>query len=267
MKEASGTPYWGKVVGTMAGLAAGPWGALLGLVLGHQFDRGYARYADRSGAAQLDRLPGPYARALFRTMGFLAKADGRVSEDEIRAARRLMHRLGLDPADTRKAMNWFTSGKESSFPLHTVLAELRRETRSRAELRGLFVQLLLEVALSKGSLHRRERAILWTICSELGIGRVELAQLEAMLRAQRGFRRSAAGSADAARLARAYEVLGVNGSSTNAEIKQAYRRLMNRNHPDKVSGSGDAAALLTAQQRTREIRSAWDMLKTRRSIR
>ena len=267
MKEASGTPYWGKVLGTMAGLAAGPWGAVVGLVLGHQFDRGYARYAGRSGTARLDRLPEAYVRALFCTMGFLAKADGRVSEDEIRSARTLMHRLGLDPAGTKQAMNWFTSGKEPSFPLHTVLGELKRETRSREELRGLFVQLLLEVALSKGSLHRRERTILWTICSELGIGRVELAQLEAMLRAQRGFRRSAAGNADAARLARAYEILGVNGSSTNAEIKQAYRRLMNRNHPDKVAGTGDAAMLLAAQQRTREIRSAWDMLKTRRSIR
>jgi DnaJ like chaperone protein len=127
--------------------------------------------------------------------------------------------------------------------------------------------LLMEMALSKSALHRRERNVLWTICSELDIGRVELAQLEAMLRAQRGFRKSAAGSADAARLAQAYEVLGVNGSSTNAEIKQAYRRLMNRNHPDKLGGSGDAAALLAAQRRTREIRSAWDMLKTRRSIR
>lgn len=267
MKEASGTPYWGKVVGTMAGLAAGPWGAVVGLVLGHQFDRGYARYSDRLKVMRLDRLPRPYVRALFRTMGFLAKADGRVSEEEIRAARKLMHRLGLDPAETRVSMEWFTSGKEPAFPLQEVLRELRRDTRNRVELRGLFVQLLLEMALSKSSLHRRERTVLWTICSALDIGRVELAQLEAMLRAQRSFRKSAAGSADAARLERAYAVLGVDGSSTNAEIKQAYRRLMNRNHPDKLAGSADAAALLAAQQRTREIRSAWDMLKTRRSIR
>ncbi|HEX2139724.1 MAG TPA: co-chaperone DjlA [Woeseiaceae bacterium] len=267
MKEASGTPYWGKVVGTMAGLAAGPWVALVGLVLGHQFDRGYARYTERLAVTRHDRLPPGFVRALFRTMGFLAKSDGRVSEEEIRAARKLMHRLGLDPAETRAAMEWFTSGKAPSFPLHDVLRELRRDTRNRAELRGLFVQLLMEVALSKNSLHRSERAALWSICNELGIGRVELAQLEAMLRAQRGFRKSAAGSADAARLSRAYEILGVNGSATNAEIKQAYRRLMNRNHPDKLGNAADAAALLQAEQRTREIRTAWDMLKTRRSIR
>ena len=42
--------------------------------------------------------------------------------------------------------------------------------------------------------------MIWTICTELDIGRVELAQLEAMIRAQKGFKRSPAGDADAARV-------------------------------------------------------------------
>jgi DnaJ like chaperone protein len=127
---------------------------------------------------------------------------------------------------------------------------------------------LLEVALSKKSLHRRERAALWTICSELDVSRVELAQLEAMLRAQMGFRRSAAGGADTERVTSAYAVLGVNRSSTNEEIKKAYRRLMNKNHPDKLAGAASDNALATAAaKRTREIRGAYEMLKARRSIR
>lgn len=203
MKEEVRTPYWGKVVGTIAGFAAGPWLALVGLVLGHQFDRGFARHAAGSSPERLHRLPRSFVRAVFQTMGFLAKCDGRVSEEEIRAARVLMHRLGLDPAETRQAMDWFGDGKLPSFPLHETLRELRRETRSRSELRALFLRLLLEVALSKNALHRRERAAIWTICMELDIGRVELAQLEAMLRAQKGFRRSAAGGADAERVERA----------------------------------------------------------------
>lgn len=269
MKEEIRKPYWGKVVGIVAGLAtAQPWFALAGLVLGHQFDRGFARHGASAASRQLDRLPRAYVRALFRTMGYLAKSDGRVSEEEIRAARALMHRLALDPAATRQAIDWFEDGKKPSFPLQEVLRELEAETRNHAELRGLFVRLLMEVALSKSSLDGRERAAIWTISRELGIGRVELAQIEAMQRAQKGFRRSAAGGIDAARLDRAYAVLGVDKSSTNAEIKKAYRRLMNKNHPDKLSGGAvDADVLVAAHQRTREIRGAWDMLKTRRSIR
>ena len=265
------TPYWGKLAGVMAGLATGRvWLALIGLIVGHQFDRGLAgrgsghRKADDRAA----QVPAEFVRSLFQTMGFLAKSDGRVSEEEIRAARVLMHRLGLGPSEIRQSVEWFEQGKSPSFGLHDNLRKLRRDTVRHRELRLTFVRLLLEVALSKKSLHRRERAALWTICSELDISRVELAQLEAMLRAQMGFRRSTAGGVDTERVTSAYAVLGVNRSSTNEEIKKAYRRLMNKNHPDKLAGAGrDNALASAAAKRTREIRGAYEMLKARRSIR
>jgi DnaJ like chaperone protein len=265
--------YWGKVVGTVAGLASGrPWLALIGLLLGHQFDKGFAERFDRLGpdasASRLERLPERYIQALFQTMGHLAKADGRVSEDEIRAARALMHRLGLGPVEVRRAIAWFDEGKNPSFPLTATLRQVRGEVARKAESRALFLRLLMEVALSKPTLHRRERAVLWTICTELDIGRVELAQLEAMLRAQRGFRRSAAGDADARRVDAAYATLGVDKSCSNDEIKRAYRRLMNKNHPDKLAAQNpDERAVAEAGRRTREVRSAYEMLKARRSIR
>jgi DnaJ like chaperone protein len=126
----------------------------------------------------------------------------------------------------------------------------------------------MEVALSKPSLHQKERAVIWSICTELDIGRVELAQLEAMLRAQRGFKRSVAGSVDMQRVDAAYQMLGVQKAATNAEIKKAYRRLMNKNHPDKImSSKPDQEVISEAERRTREVRGAYEMLKARRSIR
>ncbi len=267
--------YWGKIIGAVAGIATkNPWLVGLGLLLGHQFDRGFARRF-RSFQQTLDdddtasiRLPDGFVRALFQCMGHLAKSDGRVSEDEIRAARAVMHKLGLKPAQVRQAIHWFDAGKNPRFPLRTTLLELRRVHARRSELRIVFVRLLLEVALAKPRLHKRERALIWQICTELDIGRVELAQLEAMIRAQKGFKRSHAGSADQARVSNAYRTLGVKESATNDEIKQAYRRLMNKNHPDKIAASNpDADAIAAAEQRTREVRGAYEMLKARRSIR
>ena len=197
--------YWGKVVGAVAGLATGrPWMALIGLVLGHQFDRGFAdrftKFGPEVSSGRLEKLSVPYVKALFQTMGHLAKADGRVTEDEIRAVRSLMNRLGLGPVEVRQANSWLESGKAAGFPLKSTIRQIRAESARKAEKRALFVRLLMEVALSKPNRHERERALLWVVCTELEIGRVELAQLEAMLRAQRGFRRSAAGDADAAQL-------------------------------------------------------------------
>ncbi len=266
-------PYWGKIIGMTAGLATGKlWIALFGLVLGHQFDRGFAEkfsyFGQQNFDARLDPLPKSFVKALFQTMGYLAKVDGRVTEDEIRAARACMHRIGLGPSEIRQAIEWFDSGKQHNFSLISTLRQLRQESARRSEIRGLFIRLLMEVSLSKDRLHQRERSYFWTICSELDIGRVELAQLEAMIRAQRGFQRSPQGSADAERVRGAYSILGINESSSNAEIKQAYRRLMNKNHPDKLASKNpDAAAIADAARKTREIRSAYEMLKSRRSIR
>jgi len=263
--------YWGKIIGTLAGLATlKPWLALLGLILGHQVDRflvaqfrSFERHSSPPG-----RLPEEYLKPLFQTMGHITKIDGRVSEAEIRAARAVMHRLGLGPAKVRNAINWFDDGKRATFLLVQTVRHLRRVAARRAELRTLFVRLLLEVVLAKDRLHQKERAAIWTVCTELDIGRVELAQLEAMIRAQRGFRRSPAGDADSRRIKQAYQALGVDESASNDQIKKAYRRAMNKSHPDKIASSNpDAAVVAEAQKRTREVRGAYEMLKARRSIR
>lgn len=263
--------YWGKIIGTLAGLLTlKPWFALLGLFLGHQFDRGFAdRFRDfEKQGADIGRVSEAFTRALFRSMGHLAKVDGRVSEEEIRAARLIMHRLGLSPANVRHAIGWFEEGKRPGFPLVQTIREVRRVSARSAAQRAMFVRLLLEVVLAKDALKKEERSLIWTVCTELDIGRVELAQLEAMIRAQKGFKRSPAGDADAARVRDAYLALGMSPDASNEDIKKAYRRLMNRNHPDKIAGSNpDAVVMAEAERRTREVRVAYEMLKARRSIR
>ena len=263
--------YWGKIIGTLAGAATlKPWFVLLGLFVGHQFDRGFAaryREFEFQGKAA-GRLPEEFVRPLFQAMGHLAKSDGRVSEAEIRAARSVMHRLNLGPARVRSAMHWFDEGKRADFPLQQTMRNARRAAARNPELRSLFLRLLLEVALSKDRLGQHERALIWTICTEFDIGRVDLAQLEAMIRAQKGFRRSPEGDADANRVRAAYQALGVDSSASNEEIKKAYRRLMSQNHPDKIAGSNPTDDVVAAaERRTKEIRGAYEMLKARRSIR
>lgn len=245
-------------------------GLIVVLLVGYQFYRGFRRSVhvfERQGET-IGRVSEEFVRALFGCMGHLAKTDGRVSEDEIRAARLVMHRLSLSPAQVRRAIGWFDDGKRPGFPLVQTLREVRRVTGRRASRRILFVRLLLEVVLAKEPLKKAERARIWTVCTELDIGRVELAQLEAMIRAQKNFKRSPAGDADAARVREAYEALGIKPDASNDDVKKAYRRLMNRNHPDKIAGSNPGADVIAeAHRRTRQVRGAYEMLKARRSIR
>ncbi|MEM7432017.1 MAG: co-chaperone DjlA [Pseudomonadota bacterium] len=268
--------YWGKIIGLGVGLLSrNVWIAMAAVLVGHQFDRGFAdRYREfrrdygRTFNRRVGKLPEPYLRALFQLMGHLAKVDGRVSEAEIRAARSVMHRMELKPAQVRNAIRWFEDGKRIDFPVQQTAKTAVQSAARRAELRPLFLRLLLDVALAKPKLDRRERDLLWLIAQVLEIGRVEFAQLEAMIRAQKGFRDSPAGNADADRVREAYATLGVDSNASNAEIKTAYRRLMSQHHPDKLAGSDpDETTLATAEQRTRDVRRAYELLKARRSMR
>jgi DnaJ like chaperone protein len=94
---------------------------------------------------------------------------------------------------------------------------------------------------------------------------VELAQLEAATRIE-VHRPDATGPADAA--GRAFASLELAPDASDREIKKAYRRLMNRYHPDKLAGS-DASeeAMADAARKTREVREAYELLRQRRGFR
>ena len=131
----------------------------------------------------------------------------------------------------------------------------------------------MEIPLSKGGIDPAERELLWRMASGIGFSRVQMAQLEAILRAQRSFGQGAgAGTGSAAsaqaQLQEAYKALGIDSSATDKEVKTAYRRLMNQHHPDKLASKGLPESMLeVAKERTREIRSAYELLRDHRGIR
>ncbi|MDT4881854.1 DnaJ-like protein DjlA [compost metagenome] len=66
----------------------------------------------------------------------------------------------------------------------------------------------------------------------------------------------------------ALRVLGVTAASEPAEIKRAYRRLLNQHHPDKLAGSGaNASRIAAATEKTREIQAAYAVVRQRRGFR
>ena len=247
-------------------------GAALGALVGHQFDRGLQR-GDQLGASGGG---GPFSGAerqavffetTFLVMGNLAKADGRVSEEEIQAARSVMHRMQLRPEAVRRAIDLFNEGKQPGARIEQPVRRLRETCGRHPELIRTFLGVQLEIALSQGSISPEERSLLWRIADNLGVGRVELAQLEAVLRAQRSFGGGFARQQRTDGLSSAYQALGIEASATDKEVKTAYRRLMNEHHPDKLVAKGLPDSMMAvAEERTREIRAAYEVIKERRGI-
>jgi DnaJ like chaperone protein len=269
----------GKIIGALIGLASGlgPVGALVGAVVGHQFDT----------AGSVPPQPGPEAAArvqellfpaLFRVMGHVAKADGRVSEREIAAARMMMGALRLGPGQVQQAIGYFSEGKEPGFNLEASLAQLQPLLRTFPQVAQFFLEIELQAALAGNDLAPAPRARLVRAANLLGLDDGDFQRLELMMRWRMGSARNGNGAGgsgmppsaayQAERVRQAYALLEVEPSISDEALTKAYRRLMSRNHPDKLQGKGLPEAMLErAKERTQQIQAAWELLRTQRGMR
>lgn len=251
--------WTGKLVGGALGLMFGPVGAAVGVALGHQYDVRAGRGV-RPPTEQ-------FFRSTFRVMGHVAKADGRVSEREIQAARSVMQGLMLDDLQKRMAIELFTAGKQPQFNLEQEIAELRASCQSQPEILRIFLEIQLRFALSGSDMAGAARVRVTRVAQGLGVGPQTLARMEAALRGGHG-RQSAPPEANIdARVAAAYRTLEVDAEISDDELVKAYRRLMSRNHPDKLKANGLPDSMLEhAKQRTQAIREAYELLRERRGL-
>ncbi len=280
-KRAHTMSWWGKLVGgTFGFMLGGPLGALFGAAVGHGFDRGLGQLelgVDPSAAGSTqERTQAAFFTATFSVMGHVAKVDGKVTADEIALARAVMMQMALSEAQMRFAQDLFSRGKQADFDLDGVLAQFRQECHRRQTLLQMFLEIQLHAAYADGALDARERALLTHLASQLGFSAAHLAQLEALVRAQRqpGQNHRDSGR-DHARnpaqpaglsLSDAYRALGVPAAASDAEVKKAYRRLMNQHHPDKLVSKGLPEEMMKmATMRTQEIKAAYERVKAARS--
>ncbi|MGL6381432.1 co-chaperone DjlA [Aeromonas caviae] len=269
---------WGKVLGTFFGFLLGNiFGALLGLWIGHRFDRGMGMSFRRAPTQQQQAV---FFHATFAVMGHIAKASGQVTEQEIRVASNLMDRMRLAGEQRVRAQESFRLGKESDFPLRETLAEFRQASLGQRDILRFFLEVQLQAAFADGQVEANERAILQTIADELGFSRIELARILAMAEAQMNFfhRQQQQGSGQGQqyrqeppsqdRLKDAYQLLGVNESDSDQEIKRAYRKEMSKHHPDKLAAKGLPPEMMEmAKEKTQEIQQAWEWIREARGIR
>lgn len=253
--------WWpGTLIGLGAGFAvASIPGALLGALLGQAMDRrlrlqGWDDMRERLGG----RSPLQDDELLFVLLGRLAKSDGRVAEQHIQQARQEMVRLDMPEAARLRAIAAFNRGKAGKDRLAGHLRRIRMQPHAaEGTLRACW-----RMAWADGKAGRHERELLLEWGHKLGLSR---RQVQAMSLEYEP--RKAQVASGVMNYVSALRLLGVEADTEADQVKQAYRRLVSKHHPDKLAGSGASEAQVReATERTRELHQAYAIVRKRRGF-
>jgi DnaJ like chaperone protein len=261
----------GKFFGALIGLLVtrSLWGAVTGAIIGHMFDQS-AGFAPHARATDSLSISDEFFRTTFELMGHVAKSDGRVSEAEIDAARRLMQELRLGANEINIAIACFRAGKSSAYDAELGIERLREACGQRHDLLRAFMELQLRAALAGNGLSPPARAILTRAAERLGMSGLEFAYMEASLRARQRTHGASAGTrpaAGAGSLAECYAELEVDSSISDQEVTKAYRRQMSRHHPDKLVANGLPESMAQmAKEKTQRIQEAYEGIRAVRGM-
>jgi DnaJ like chaperone protein len=267
----------GKLVGAILGLLLfrNPWGAIIGIILGHFYDQSVSAGRRRTPQG-LNQVRERFFSATFEVMGHVAKADGRVSEAEIAAARKVMADLRLDGAQIHAAIAHFTRGKNPGFDVVDAVRDFREVCADQPEMLRVFLEFQVRAALEGVDMQGPARAAIQRVAELLDVSRLELAHMEAVLRLRREQFRNNGGNGQGTgqappkpgmKLDAAYQVLEVDAKASNEEVAKAYRRQLSKHHPDKLKANGLPDSMLEhAKQRTQQIIEAFELIKSTRGM-
>jgi DnaJ like chaperone protein len=270
--------FFGGVIGLLTTRTV--WGALVGALIGYLVQQSLgtgagAWQSPHAGAAGTLSISDEFFRTTFELMGHVAKSDGRVTEAEIDAARRLMHELKLGPREINIAIGCYRAGKSTAYDAELAVERLREACGQRHDLLRAFMEFQLRAALAGNDISPPARAILTRVAERLGMSGLELAHMEAILRARQRMYGGAGGASggahaarDAATLSDCYAELEIVSTLTDQEVTKAYRRQMSRHHPDKLVANGLPESMAQmAKEKTQRIQEAYEGIRAARGMR
>lgn len=249
-----------------------PIGLLIGFAIGYFFDRAMKNVFEENKVLSVEEQQDqPYnveaareqfMQLLFSGLGYLAKADGRVCEQEIEHAEKIIVDLGIDKQYRDTCIAWFQQGVENGIDNNLIHA-LNELAPHRPDLIPVLIEMLISLALADGHLDDAELGILKDIASQLGVDAQAFSHLLGRIKAQMQFEGDDLKTEKD--LGAAYDALGVDAWVDDDGLKKAYRRLMSQHHPDKLMAQGvPEEAIKLATEKSQAIQNAYDLIKTHR---
>ncbi len=204
--------------------------------------------AGESLSEVFDKLRTPPERTVAFTIAVIAlgakmaKADGRVTRDEVTAFREV---FSIPPEDEDKAARLFNLARQDVAGFDVYASRIARMFGEGDETLCFLMEGLFHIAMADGEYHPKEDDFLHQVADIFGMGEAQFKSLRTRF------------VPDAA--PDPYEVLGVQATMAIADIRARWRFLVRELHPDRVIARGlPEEAVKIAESRLIAINAAWE---------
>jgi len=240
-----------------------------------------------------------YAQYLFCGLGYIAKAGGVVQAAHITYTEQLLHSSNADAAARTQAIKWFNDGKRGRASMASLARRCWGKESSSHRQRNTILHCFCTMAAiaptNNGLNALKHLGVLLgfapaLIGKEFGNAKSQQAapaqpspqrsrgnhthtrsnshkhthshtHRQSQQSSNSGARTRASPQAIPAAVTEAYTCLDLRSPANLSQVKQAYRRMVSRYHPDRLPRNATAAEIKHAEQRMVEMRTALETLQ------
>lgn len=249
---------FGKWIGGALGWAmGGPIGGLIGFALGamaddNSFSKNNPTSGQRINQGSYEKYrhhtqAGDFASALLVLSAAVMKADNKLLKSELDFIREFYVRQ-FGQAAAAEQIGILREILKKDIPVRDVCEQIRYYMEHSMRLQLLYY--LFGIAKADGHVDQTEMHVIEQIAHYLGLNDKDYESLKAM-----HYKDSES----------AYKILEIEKSSSDDDVKKAYRKMAMKYHPDKVRGLGEQHEK-SANEKFLKVQEAYEQIKKERQM-
>lgn len=223
-------------------------GALIGFIIGSIVDSMTGKSSFRLFQEEQEVTPGDFELHLLSLSAIVIKADGNINQKEMDYVRMyFVQAYGKNRANSIfRTFNEVVKNRQLSEARIGEFLAARTKYAARLQI----VHFLFSIANADGKVSEAELHKIREIAGYLRLGEKDFASIKAM------FLRSTN---------TAYEILEIEKSASDAEVKKAFRTMAKKYHPDKIQHM-DEAYIKGAEDKFRRVQEAYEQIQKERGF-
>lgn len=224
--------------GGLGWAVGGPIGAIMGYALGSMSSTNQNFTQTRGG---------DFGATMLILFASVMKADNELKKSELEFVKRfLIENFGKNY--TKQRMELFKKILNQEIDINSVCNQIKSHMDINSKIQ--LIHVLFGLSKADNQIHQNEISVITNIANLIGLNQSDFKSIKAMFIED---------------TKSCYKVLGLDSNANFSEIKDAYRKMATKYHPDKVSHLGDEFTKV-AEEKFKSINDAYQKIKKERNI-